>query len=60
MNLELLIGWMFKPVSGYTLTDCLVICIESLILIGIIYLVAVIISGVFATIELEEDRENEK
>lgn len=60
MNLELLIGWMFKPVSGYTFTDCVVICIESLILIGIIYLIAVILSGIFAAIELKEDRENEK
>lgn len=54
INLELIIGWLFKPLEGWTLTDWVVFSIEALLAIEIIYVIVVVIRGVMEAIENEK------
>lgn len=54
INLELIIGWLFKPLEGWTLTDCAVFSIESILALIVVYIIVVIIRGALEALDNEK------
>lgn len=57
MNLELLIGWIYKPLYGYTLVDYLMCTIEISLLLCIIYGIGVLTGGILKALEEYYDKK---